>query len=560
MVKLEFDPQVVPLLKDFGRNEALAKRVSEIFEPMLLVSGDLSGIQNFIFNIKTDDKVARALKGRSFFVQLFSEVCLQFLSNSLKLGKQDVVFSGGGNFVFIAPASSERELAQYAKKIAEVLSGEELYLTLGWARFKKEDLNNYPEISKRVFQSVAAQKTKKFNMLSVTDVFEPFALQQLDKREYEDLTKDLSGAKGYEILKTAQVFENWQKPLNKLGYKIEFCKKPSKTAIAFHDKTYRPNEWNDVRFAVKDLPLWTPPLIQKFEPKNDDGKLRQQGNMIDFDGLAFFAKDRTGSAKIGVLKMDVDNLGKLFHENLDAAQRNAVDIAKVSRALSLFFEGQMNEFLNRDDFKSNIYPIFSGGDDFFVIGAWDKVFQFAKFIRRTFGDYVKHDDRLTLSAALLALDANFPVARFGKLAEERLHEAKNYREEKDMINVFDINLTWQEFEQAEALKTKLVTLVNVHVESRAMIEKMQKSTAGLKKILSDLKSRKNIYMPRVWRLAYYLRSSQKPESKAIIEEIVRQYETLIFKAFKGESANPLLISVAARWAEFETRKQKQDNQ
>ena len=33
-------------------------------DKFLLVSGDMSGIQDFIFNIATDEKVARALKGR----------------------------------------------------------------------------------------------------------------------------------------------------------------------------------------------------------------------------------------------------------------------------------------------------------------------------------------------------------------------------------------------------------------------------------------------------------------------------------------------------------------
>ena len=38
---------------------------------------------------------------------------------------------------------------------------------------------------------------------------------------------------------------------------------------------------------------------------------------------------------------------------------------------------------DKDVFKANIYPVFSGGD-VFIIGAWDAVLPFIKRIRREF--------------------------------------------------------------------------------------------------------------------------------------------------------------------------------
>ena len=48
------------IVHEFNRASAL----SLAGDKFLLVSGDMSGIQDFIFNIATDEKVARALKGR----------------------------------------------------------------------------------------------------------------------------------------------------------------------------------------------------------------------------------------------------------------------------------------------------------------------------------------------------------------------------------------------------------------------------------------------------------------------------------------------------------------
>ena len=101
---------------------------------------------------------------------------------------------------------------------------------------------------------------------------------------------------------------------------------------------------------------------------------------------------------------------------------------------------------------------------------------------------------------------------------------------------------------------------------RAIIEKIQKSTAGLNKILQQAENSKKIDISRVWRLAYYLKGKKlKDENKdaevrKIFDEIIKQYEKLIFGVLKGEKVNPLLVSVAARWAEFETRKKIESEQ
>jgi len=56
---LNFSVSDFPICQLFRTTPQLA-----ITDEMLLISGDMSGIQDFIFNIATDDKVARALKGR----------------------------------------------------------------------------------------------------------------------------------------------------------------------------------------------------------------------------------------------------------------------------------------------------------------------------------------------------------------------------------------------------------------------------------------------------------------------------------------------------------------
>ncbi|MFQ3599594.1 MAG: hypothetical protein SNJ66_14775, partial [Chloroherpetonaceae bacterium] len=499
------------------------------------VSGDMSGIQDFIFNIATDEKVARSLKGRSFFVQLLSEVCAQLILDELSLDESCVILNSGGNFLLLVPAEKEDQLKTCKKKIDTALKEESLYLALGWEKCNRDALEkNFSEVLDKAKAKSAAAKKKKFESLKVEGVFSPFPQQNQDNRKYDELTDKLISAKGYIITKfQTPNYTNWQKPLCALGYEIKFVEQPSKNAVEFNPKTPN-NNWKSYRFAVKDLPT------------------------IDFDGLAQKAKERTGTEKLAVLKMDVDNLGKLFKESLPNHQRSATEIAKISRALALFFEGEISVFLKAEKYRNDIYPIFSGGDDFFIVGAWDRVFEFAEFIQEKFREFVTNHPVLTLSAALLVVDAKFPVARFAPLADERLDDAKIYGG-KNCINVFDVNLSWSDFKAAKELKMKLVRLVELE-KSRAIVEKVQKSSIGLGKILNQAKEKRKIDMVRVWRLAYYLRVTKREESQKIVEEVIKQYEQLIFGAMKGQAVNPELVSVAARWAEFETRKKHETEQ
>ena len=50
-----------------------------------------------------------------------------------------------------------------------------------------------------------------------------------------------------------------------------------------------------------------------------------------------FANQRTGTEKIAVLKMDVDNLGTIFQSGLEDDRSTLAHTAYLSRALQWFF-------------------------------------------------------------------------------------------------------------------------------------------------------------------------------------------------------------------------------
>lgn len=88
----------------------------------LLVGGDISGVQRFIYTI-TSSGAAKSLRGRSFYLQLLTEVVARYILEQLGLPLTNLIYAGGGNFFLLAAAGKDQEdkLAGIAKDVSERL-------------------------------------------------------------------------------------------------------------------------------------------------------------------------------------------------------------------------------------------------------------------------------------------------------------------------------------------------------------------------------------------------------------------------------------------------------
>lgn len=366
---------------------------------------------------------------------------------------------------------------------------------------------------------------------------------------------------------------------------------------------------------VKDLPRWKEKLLnddeievrvkqkkqtlkglldEEDDQDDHDEELIRLDQIIEFGYLSMFAEMRTGTDKLGVLKMDVDDLGKIFQTGINSDYQTLIHTSGISRSLKWFFEGYMNTLLdtpvakglnrlygdeersklntyqNRNSrgevfdseltFRDNLYVIFSGGDDFFLVGAWDIVIEFARIIHKEFKAFTQ--GQVTISAGFIMVDPKFPVIRFVQLVEEEgLDEAKK-KPNKNSISILGQVLTWDEFDKAIEIRNTLFDLVVHKGESRAIIHKVRKSMKGYERLQSEIKRKNKISLPRLWRLAYYLRDVKKENKPQVKAEIILKYEDLLSKALqhKDQEANPALIAVGARLAEFMTKPIKSINQ
>ena len=143
-----------------------------------LISGDISGIQNFIYTIPSKGAL-KSLRGRSFYLEILMEQIVDELLDALQLTRGNLIYNGGGHFYILAPNTTKTSTAieTMEKSINEwflTVFGTKLYLALGSATATADELiQSQRTLFRKVSQSVGEAKSKRYSEQHLTDLFNP---------------------------------------------------------------------------------------------------------------------------------------------------------------------------------------------------------------------------------------------------------------------------------------------------------------------------------------------------------------------------------------------------
>ena len=442
----------------------------------ILIGGDVSGIQDFIYTVSSKGAL-KYLRARSVYLELLTEDVVAEIVERLNLTRANVIYCGGGHFYILAPNTEE------AKKAIEAIRTEvnrwlferfkgKLYLAIENVELSGENLTSLKiddtPIWRIIGRRLKVAKNRKFLdtlkdscelverdyplngfVCDVCKVYvsEPFKENDLEVcemcRDLLRLGKDLPRVDAFVRWRSDERLERLY-PSIKLPFSIfygvhEIEKNvqdiPKKALIYVKnslglDEAY--SEYTTTPYFVLDYFV-----TNGYEIKN-------------FNELS---KEALGVEKIAVLKMDVDNLGKIFSEGLKGKESMS-RYATLSRFMSHFFKNCIRLIASRDkrvvdilkdrnlpkltdNGKRNLVVVYSGGDDLFIVGTWNDVFEMAFEIRELFGEYVGWNPNLTISAGFAVFDPKYPLYRMAKITHERLENAKEEGKEIEEIKVKD---------------------------------------------------------------------------------------------------------------------------
>lgn len=470
-------------------------------EAFLLIGADLSGIQDFIYNIPSKG-AAKQLKARSFFLQALMEGILIRLLEQLGLYRGNVIYNSGGGFHLLAANTPEnlQKLDVFRQELEAFLWKEyetDLYVALDWVPMRRNDFMIKAEgagLSKQwqaLSQALSQRKGSRYAALSkreYSQFFEPNALDAVLSREpftgkalqAQDQTPlDREDLEVIMVSRKTKRLEDLGKQLKKSSAMVL-----SKEGIHGFDKTLLLKQigGSDLYLTLiekdqEQVRVEAGSYVMGFndtDPKQlpvaiQTGHAHVRGftwlGGNDFPDATFehLCKGGEGITRLGILRMDVDGLGYIFSQGLGQQRYTLSRLATLSRSLDWFFRGYLNDIISQPgqfiDYPiagintahhKHLNLIYAGGDDLFLLGRWDVVLNMAQAFRKAFARFTCENSRLGLSGGLVLVPPKYPIVQAARHADESERRAKSHethlnqqRFEKDSLALFGTPLHWK---------------------------------------------------------------------------------------------------------------------
>lgn len=443
---------------------------------LALVGGDVSGIQDYIFDLRQERVKggSRLLRARSFEIQLLSEATARHLLEAADLPITQRILDAGGRFLLLLPnepavlraveAAAVRVegwcFERYEGRLAMVVTGPVV------AHEEQFDRHELPATWGRLeAASRAAKQRKHQRWLRAGGDWNPDrAILSADYDAFREgngcgacgvrpaLDDDENGlCRGCgRLARVGRVLPHaarlaWcrSRAVGGGGAALDFFG-DALSVSCLREQDPDPRD----PFLIQGLgDAWRPGqgLRQAihFLPRKGDGEPKTFEDLAA-EGFRSIRGERRGVPHLAMLKMDVDGMGEVFREGL-GDDWSIGRLATMSRMLDTFFSRGLHRILAAG-FPSS-YTVFAGGDDLCIVGPWDKTFALAPAIRAEFARFTGGNPALHLSAGLALAASGLPVPAMADEAEAALACAK--AEGKNRVRVYGTTVPWSEWALVE---------------------------------------------------------------------------------------------------------------
>jgi CRISPR-associated protein Csm1 len=268
-------------------------------------------------------------------------------------------------------------------------------------------------------------------------------------------------------------------------------------------------------------------------------------------------EDAQGIKRLGVLRMDVDNLGDMFIQGFRIGERDISTLGRLSTLsfqLSLFFEGWVKKLCQEGEREGKIYAVYAGGDDVFLIGPWDLVPELAHQIQTDFQRFAAYHPKAHLSAGMTFIHGKYPVYQAADDAEIALNAAKEL-EGKNAFTFLGQPWKWHDFETVKSNFQVINHLVeNTEQGGPNSIIQILRQLAAEQDQTNRQKDAKPLYGPWLWRGVYMLkRMEERYKNKESLSQQIEEIRTNLDANDFGDLDQ---WAVAARWSQLIHREAK----
>ena len=511
----------------------------------LLASFDLSGIQDFIYNIATAG-AAKQLKARSLYLDFMGEHIADSLLEKLELTRANLLYVGGGHAYFILPntektreslASFEAEFNQFLVKYFQT----GLYVAFGWSPFSANDMTTTLADYRKVYQTtsrmISQKKISRYDAKTLLELNQGgkssqkecaicHSVEKLTKYKDQEVCHICAGM--YRFAKEIQ--ENYYIVTKEKGLPIG----PGAYISGISKADLANEEWD--RIYVKNS--YSTDILKATHVFVGDYKYDE---IYEYAKLSQDSETGQGIKRLAVVRLDVDDLGAAFMAGFsyqDSGKYNTLArSATFSRSMSLFFKVYINQFAK----EKKLSIIYAGGDDVFAIGSWQDIIEFTICLRQNFIKWT--NGKLTLSAGIGLFPDKTPVSLMAEETGDLEGAAKD--NDKDSISLFDKSYTLKFDQFIENVYRGKLEQIRYYFNSQD-----ERGKSFVYKLMELLR---NYDRMNIARLAYYLTRLEDHTSKDKKEEF-RTFKDLFFSWYTGSESERKEAELALLLYVYEIRK------
>ena len=559
----------------------------------LLIGANFSGIQSYLY--QTVSKYAgKNLKGRSFFLRILSDAVVRYVVDKLHLFQANVIYNSGGGFYLIAPNTkfvkdNLQEAIQTIEQHFFDSFGTALYVAIESVPVSidglmhKEKAQSLGEIWHALFKKLDKKKTCKWADLMTKgypDFFEPlmqgadalrdvitgeeFSITELSDNKALTIKKDTNRqiVLGEKLRDTDTMIISTDElpylrhifsiqPAN-LGYHYYFLNETKDASLLKSVDNCTVVRFNSEKF---NLPV---------KGNNNAYELQFYGGNEwkghSFEDMVKAEGEERSIKRLGVLRMDVDNLGYIFQTGIANDRATLSRFAALSRSFDYFFSGYLNTiWKDVDPDLDNSFIIYSGGDDVFIVGRWDVIIRIAKRIRDDFREFTCYNPAFSISGGIAIVPEKFPIMKGADESANEEKAAKNHTikgASKNALSFMDFPMNWDtEFPVIEQLKDELVRLIETENAPKSLLSKIMVHATN-----AGIKAHRITNLKTFWMLTYDL-SRMKERAKPGLKQLINNCITEVCGNKPQLNGLPIetqyhaleLWSFASRWAEIEYR-------
>jgi CRISPR-associated protein Csm1 len=115
-----------------------------------------------------------------------------------------------------------------------------------------------------------------------------------------------------------------------------------------------------------------------------------------------------------------------------------------------------------------VYTVFAGGDDLFLIGPWNVMAPLVSYLAEQFQKYVCENPAITFSAGISVHKPHVPVDKLARAAEESLEHSKNTKR-KNSITMFGQTVSRDTFDTLLKNREEMESWLRKKYISKAMM-------------------------------------------------------------------------------------------